>query len=197
MRLTSSQTTSTIRDFVSRRRKESDARRGPGEGAMWETRFSRIKPSAALLGLLFATVLVPAARSEEPKLSISGYDPVAYFTEGKPLQGKAEFEYLWHKLRWRFADGAHRELFVKDPDRYTPQYDGYCAMGTTNDGAAHKDTVDPEAWAIVDGRLYLTHNQYWLQVWREKADEYIRRADASWQAVADLPEPVIVGPLCA
>ena len=50
----------------------------------------------------------------------------------------------------------------------------------------------PEAWAIVDGKLYLTHNQYWLQVWREKAEEYIRRDDASWQAVAELSEPVIV-----
>jgi enamine deaminase RidA (YjgF/YER057c/UK114 family) len=70
-------------------------------------------------------------------------------------------------------------------------------MGTSNDAEAHKDTVDPEAWAIVDGKLYLTHNQYWLQVWREKAEEYIRRADASWPALADLPEPAIVGPPCA
>jgi enamine deaminase RidA (YjgF/YER057c/UK114 family) len=153
--------------------------------------------SAALVALLGVTVLVPSARGEEPKLSISGYDTVAYFTDGKPVQGKTEFEYLWHKLRWRFASGDHRDLFVKDPDRYTPQYDGYCAMGTSNDAAAHKDTVDPEAWAIVDGKLYLTHNQYWLQVWREKAEEYIRRGDASWPALADLPEPAIVGPPCA
>jgi len=135
--------------------------------------------------LLFAIALIPTAQSEEPKLSISGYDPVAYFTDGKPVQGKTDFEYLWHKLRWRFAD------------QYAPQYDGYCAMGASADEAAHKDTVDPEAWAIVDGRLYLSHNQYWLQVWREKAEEYIRRADANWQAVADLSEPGIVGPPCA
>lgn len=127
----------------------------------------------------------------------AAYDTVAYFTDGKPVQCKPEFEYLWHKLRWRFATGEHRDLFAKDPNRYTPQYDGYCAMGTSGDDAAHKDTVDPEAWAIVDGKLYLTHNQYWLQVWREKADEYIRRADADWHAVADLPEPIIVGPPCA
>jgi hypothetical protein len=133
----------------------------------------------------------------EPRLSISGDDTVAYFTDGQPVPGKSEFEYLWHKLRWRFASGEHRDLLVKDPNRYAPQYDGYCAMGTSNESEAHKDTVDPEAWAIVDGKLYLTHNQYWLQVWREKAEEYIRRADATWQAVADLPEPVIVGPPCA
>lgn len=70
---------------------------------MWEVYSPRLMQSAALLGLLFAIVLVPTARGEEAKLSISGYDPVAYFTGGKPFQGKAEFEYLGHKLRWRFC----------------------------------------------------------------------------------------------
>jgi enamine deaminase RidA (YjgF/YER057c/UK114 family) len=163
---------------------------------MWRASLYGLKPTATLVGLL-AIVLAPAARGDEPKLSISGYDPVAYFTDGKPVQGKTEFEYLWHKLRWRFASSDHRDLFTKSPDRYAPQYDGYCAMGVSNDEAAHKDTVDPEAWAIVDGKLYLTHNQHWLEVWREQAEQYINRADANWQAVADRAEPVIVGPPCA
>jgi enamine deaminase RidA (YjgF/YER057c/UK114 family) len=164
---------------------------------MRRTSLLGLRPIATLFGALLMASVGYSARGDEARLSISGYDTVAYFTDGKPLQGKAEFEYLWHKLRWRFANSEHRDLFVKDPSRYAPQYDGYCAMGTTNEEAAHKDTVDPEAWAIVDGKLYLTHNKYWLEVWREKADEYIRRADASWQAVADLPEPAIVGPPCA
>jgi YHS domain-containing protein len=125
---------------------------------------SPLRLSGALVGLLCAAVFAPGARSDEPKLSISGYDPVAYFADGKPIQGKAEIEYLWHKLRWRFANDEHRQSFAKDPDHYAPQYDGYCAMGVSNDDAAHKDTVDPEAWAIVDGKLYLVHNQYWLGV---------------------------------
>jgi enamine deaminase RidA (YjgF/YER057c/UK114 family) len=157
----------------------------------------RSKLVGVLFGLVSTVLLAPAVRGDEPRLSISGYDPVAYFTDGKPVQGKAEFEYLWHKLRWRFGSNEHRDLFTKSPDRYAPQYDGYCAMGVSNDEAAHKDTVDPEAWAIVDGKLYLTHNQYWLAVWREHSTEYIRRADASWQAVADRAEPAILGPPCA
>ena len=136
-------------------------------------------------------------KGDEPRLSISGYDPVAYFTDGKPVQGKAEFEYVWRKLRWRFATGEHRDLFIKDPERYAPQYDGYCAMGASIEAIAHKDTVDPEAWAIVDGKLYLVHNNYWLEKWREKAKEYIKQADKDWQVVADLPDPVIVGSPCA
>jgi enamine deaminase RidA (YjgF/YER057c/UK114 family) len=159
--------------------------------------FPQLKPSAMLIGLLFATVFVPIAWSEEPKLSISGYDPVAYFTDGKPVQGKSEFEYLWHKLRWRFADGAHREMFIKDPNRYAPQYDGYCAMGAAAGESAHKDTVDPEAWAIVDGKLYLTHVRQTMEAWRQNPAGYIKRGDDNWTAVKDLPEPVILGPPCA
>lgn len=154
-------------------------------------------PAVTSVGLVLTMLFSSAARGEEARLSISGYDPVAYFTDGKPVQGKSELEYLWHRLRWRFASVSHRDLFIKDPDRYTPQYDGYCAMGTSNDAAAHKDTVDPKAWAIIDGKLYFTHNQYWLQVWREHATEHIKQADHDWQAVKNLPAPEIVGPPCA
>jgi enamine deaminase RidA (YjgF/YER057c/UK114 family) len=151
------------------------------------------------VGLLFAAILVPSARSEEPKLSISGYDPVAYFTDGKPVPGESEFEYVWHNLRWRFASGAHRDLFVRDPEHYAPQYDGYCAMGVAgvSYAAPHKDTVDPEAWAIVDGKLYLTHTSRTMEVrWRPNLAENIKRADENWPSVGHQPEPVILGRPC-
>jgi enamine deaminase RidA (YjgF/YER057c/UK114 family) len=164
---------------------------------MLRASFLALWRSAALGGLLVVTSLGPSARADEPRLSISGYDPVAYFTDGQPIVGKAEYEYSWHKLRWRFASSEHRDLFSKDPHRYAPQYDGYCAMGVASDAAAHKDTVDPDAWAIVDGKLYLVHNTFWLVKWREQAKEYIRRADMDWPATKDLPAPVIVGPPCA
>lgn len=137
------------------------------------------------------------AQSTEPRLSISGYDPVAYFTLGRPTPGRPEFEHVWRRSRWRFASAEHRDLFISDPNRYAPQYDGYCAFGAADQGAAHKDTVDPEAWAIVDGKLYLVRTREALSRWRERAAEYIRQADADWQVVADLPDPVIVGSPCA
>jgi enamine deaminase RidA (YjgF/YER057c/UK114 family) len=158
--------------------------------------FQALNRGATLLGLLFVALLGSTARGDEHRLSIGGYDPVAYFTVGRPVQGKAEFEYVWRKLRWRFSSAEHRDLFIKDPQRYAPQYDGYCAMGTAAETAAHKDTVDPEAWAIIDGKLYLVHSTYWLEQWRAKAKEYIKRADADWGVVADLPDPVIVGAPC-
>jgi enamine deaminase RidA (YjgF/YER057c/UK114 family) len=164
---------------------------------MCRASFLALNRGVTLLCLVFVALFGASARGDEPKLSISGYDPVAYFTDGKPVRGKAEFEYVWRKLRWRFASGEHRDLFIKDSRRYAPQYDGYCAMGVSNEAAAHKDTVDPEAWTIVDGKLYLVHNKYWLEQWREKANEYIKKADKDWQAVADLPDPVILGSPCA
>jgi enamine deaminase RidA (YjgF/YER057c/UK114 family) len=159
-------------------------------------RESGLKLSATLLGFLCAMILAPTARGDEPRVSISGYDPVAYFTDGRPVQGSPEFEYVWHKLRWRFASAAHRDLFAGDPGHYAPQYDGYCAMGVAWEDP-HKDTVDPQAWAIVDGKLYMVHTTYGLQKWRENAEEQIKRGNANWPVVAHLPEPVIVGPPCA
>ena len=108
------------------------------------------KRNAIVLGVLVVALAGTAARGDEPRLSISGYDPVAYFTDGRPIQGNADFEYLWHRSRWRFASSEHRDLFSKNPEHYAPQYDGYCAMGASRDAAAHKDTVDPNAWTIVD-----------------------------------------------
>ena len=164
---------------------------------MWRSSDQVLKSGWALLALSLMTAASVSARAGEPSLSINGYDPVAYFTDGRPVQGSSDYEYLWHKLRWRFASSEHRDMFTKEPNRYAPQYDGYCAMGVTNDAAAHKDSVDPNAWAIVDGKLYLVHNTFWLEKWREQAAEYIKRADLNWHAVEDLPAPTIVGPPCA
>ena len=150
----------------------------------------------------FCALLVLAAgpsRGEEARLAISGYDPVAYFTDGKPVPGQSELEFRWHNARWRFASAAHRDSFAGNPDRYAPQYDGYCAVGVTgvDFAAPHKDTVDPEVWTIVDGKLYLAHGggPLWDE-WREKAAEKIKSADESWKFVKDQAEPVIVGAPC-
>jgi len=90
-------------------------------------------PRRLLLSLVFALALLAGGGSsswaEEARLAIEGYDPVAYFTDAKPTLGRSDTEYLWQGARWRFASPEHRALFVADPERYAPQYDGYCAMG--------------------------------------------------------------------
>src|ERR1700731_1726820 len=168
---------------IGRRRKALDAGRALGRPAMRGDSFFGLKTSATVVGILIVALHGYAARGDEPRLSISGYDPVAYFTDGKPVQGKTEFEYLWHRSRWRFASSDHRDLFMKGPDRLARQYDGSFMISVSGDDAAHKDTVDPEAWAIVDGKLYLTHNQHWLEVWRGHSKEKIKRGGAHRQTV--------------
>src|SRR6516165_5901506 len=160
---------------------------------MRDAYFTSLRCCAALTALAF--LLLGTTVGEGTRLSISGYDPVAYFTDGKPVPGKTEFEYVWHNARWRFASAAHRDLFVKDPERYAPRYDGYCALGVAWQ-QPHKDTVDPNAWLIVDGKLYLTHSVHALDTWRQNAAANIKTADENWSTVRTEAEPGIVGPPC-
>jgi hypothetical protein len=137
----------------------------------------------ALVGMvgMFASAL--AADSTVPggqRMAIKGYDPVAYFTEGRPVQGRAEFEQVWENTRWRFASAANRDLFKSDPDRYAPQYAGYCAYGVVK-GA--KTEVDPQAWTIVNGKLYLNYSRDIRTDWAKDQAENIKRADANWPSV--------------
>jgi enamine deaminase RidA (YjgF/YER057c/UK114 family) len=157
-------------------------------------RVAYLKGSALLFGLM-GGLLGNGVRGEEARLSIGGYDPVAYFTDDKPVPGKPEFEYLWHDARWRFASADHRDLFMKDPEHYAPQFDGYCALGVAWQ-QPHKDTVDPNAWAIVDGKLYLTHTARGLDAWRQNEAANIKRADENWPTVERQAEPTVVGPPC-
>jgi enamine deaminase RidA (YjgF/YER057c/UK114 family) len=150
---------------------------------------------AALAGL-FVALFAPAAWCDEARIAINGYDPVAYFTDGAPVRGTSDFEHVWHNARWYFANAAHRDLFIADPEHYAPQYDGFCAMGASLDKGAHKDTVDPQAWSIINGKLYLTHTVRALDRWRQNTADNIQRADEKWAAVKNQPEPVIVGVPC-
>ncbi|AHK42561.1 hypothetical protein ASD02_17545 [Ensifer sp. Root1252] len=89
-------------------------------------------------------------------VAIKGYDPVAYFTESKALEGSPQFSYRWLGANWQFASAENRELFIREPTRYAPQYGGYCADGvsfgtvTTN--------IDPKAWRIIEGKLFLSYD---------------------------------------
>ena len=110
-------------------------------------------------------------------LAIHGYDPVAYFTEGKPVPGDKEFEHEWNGATWRFASAEHRDLFRKDPERYAPQYGGYCAWAV-----AHGSTApgDPEVWKIVDDKLYVNVNRDIADQWEKNIPGFVARADAKW-----------------
>ncbi len=102
-------------------------------------------------GCVTATPSWSAAVAEVP-LAIQGYDPVAYFTDGKPTSGLAEFEYEWDEHRYRFSSERHRELFKADPVKYAPQFGNFCAMALANGEVV---VANPENWLINDGKLYI------------------------------------------
>jgi len=115
-------------------------------------------------------------------VAIQGYDTVAYFTEERAVKGKSEFEFEWHNARWRFTNEKHRDLFAASPERYAPQFGGLCA-GAMVRGVVVK--ADPEAWTIVDGKLYMKVNKQFRDEWREDPAGNISKATKTWAGMQE------------
>ncbi|MFZ6011249.1 MAG: YHS domain-containing (seleno)protein [Bacteroidota bacterium] len=112
--------------------------------------------------------------------AIRGYDPVAYFKEGKPVKGKDEFKYTWKSVEWKFSSEQNLKDFAANPEQYAPQFGGYCSYGVAD---GHKAPTQPDAWTIVDGKLYLNYNLDVKKIWSEKQAEYIATANKTWAEV--------------
>ncbi|QRM56208.1 YHS domain-containing (seleno)protein [Sinorhizobium sp. BG8] len=89
-------------------------------------------------------------------VAIKGYDPVAYFTQNEAVEGSPKFNYHWLGANWHFASAEHRDLFIKDPAKYAPQYGGYCADGVSYGTVT--TNIDPKAWRIIEGKLYINYD---------------------------------------
>jgi len=113
-------------------------------------------------------------------VAIRGADPVAYFTEAAAIKGSAEYEYEWNGATWRFASAENRDLFASNPEAYAPQYGGYCAWAVKDGYLA---SVDPEAWKVVDGKLYLNYSPGVQRQWQQDIPGNIAKGDQNWDAV--------------
>ena len=132
--------------------------------------------SAASLFAQKAEVFNPSEKA------IRGYDPVAYFTEGKSVKGNDNLTYHWKDANWYFSSTQNLNSFTKNPEKYAPQYGGYCAYGMSE---GHKAPTDPDAWTIVDGKLYLNYSKDVRTKWRESEKERIDKADKNWPQLKD------------
>lgn len=112
--------------------------------------------------------------------AIRGYDPVAYFVESRPIKGDRKFSLQYRGVEWRFANAANRDRFAAAPERFAPQYGGYCAWAVAQGYTA---SVDPDAWRIVDGKLYLNYSAGVQRRWSEDIAGNIRKADGNWPGV--------------
>ena len=112
--------------------------------------------------------------------AIRGYDPVGYFTAGRPVKGSPQFTHQWRGATWHFASAENRDRFGAAPEKFAPQYGGYCAYGVAQGYAV---SIDPAAWTIVDGKLYLNYSLSVRENWNKDIPGYIRKADTNWPGV--------------
>ncbi|CAH0539919.1 YHS domain-containing (seleno)protein [Vibrio marisflavi] len=110
--------------------------------------------------------------------ALSGYDTVAYFVEGKPVKGDSDYVTEYKEATWYFSSKENLEKFLRDPEKYAPQYGGYCAWAVSakNDFASG----DPLQWSIVDGKLYINYNKEIKEKWEQDTALHIRQADENW-----------------
>ncbi len=150
----------------------------------------RLFASARICRALVLCVLVLGACASPPRspapavnaeasVALHGYDPVAYFTRGEPTPGSERYTTTWRGVVYRFASPEHLALFQAEPERYLPQYGGYCAIAMAWDRIAD---IDPQQWAIVDGRLYLNNSAFAHTLWSFDRRGNIEDADRNWRS---------------
>lgn len=156
----------------------------------------RILLLSALAALPLATLPLVGADGAAPAkagpvnlegggVAIAGFDPVAYFIDGRATPGRPDIAAEHGGAAYRFASDANRTAFLADPERYLPQYGGYCAFGLAR---GYKAVIDPKAFTIAGGKLYLNYNVAIQDQWRRQQAADIRRADANWPKVKDSRE---------
>lgn len=131
----------------------------------------------AMTGMVSAARAESAVNVDRKGVAIKGYDPVAYFTMSEPVKGDKTFTVSWMGATWRFASAGNRDLFEKDPEKYAPRYGGYCAFGVANN---YLVKIDPKAWTVYQGRLYLNYSLKVRDQWSQDIPGYIKKADANW-----------------
>ena len=139
------------------------------------------------LGLLSAVAAPASAKSEINSsfigsVAIDGTDTVAYFTEGKAVKGLSDFTHRWKGAAWRFKNAANRDAFAASPVKYSPRFGGYCAWAVSR---GHTASIDPEAWKIFRGKLYLNYSKGVQAQWVEDIPGNIAKAESHWPGVLD------------
>ena len=136
-----------------------------------------------LTTFLFFLIILSSSLAQSPEVfatkegAINGYDPVAYFKEGQAVKGKIEFNTVWSGAEWRFSSEENLKAFKLDPEKYAPQYGGYCAYGTSE---GHKSPTQPDDFTIVNDKLYLNYNKNVKVEWSKNQKERIVTADEKW-----------------
>ncbi len=136
-----------------------------------------------LLGAQVAAAATFAVNLDESGVALRGHDPVAYFDDGGPALGSAEYSASIDGATYHFRSAENRDRFLAAPGKFAPIYGGYCALGVTR---SMKIDGDPQAWKIVDDRLYINSSPRALAAWSEDIPGNIEKGDEAWPAIEDV-----------
>ena len=147
-----------------------------------------IAGGGAVAGAVLAVQFLFAPKEYAPEpvftedgLAIRGYDPVAYFTDGRPVAGDPAYTAEWQGATWRFASAGHRNMFLAEPEKYAPQYGGFCAWAVAAKGKLY--STQPDNWTIHDGRLFLNYNDDIQARFEADIPGFIAEADRRWPQI--------------
>lgn len=143
-----------------------------------------LRATALLLLALPCRLGAQAVNTDRDGLALAGYDAVAYHEDHRAVRGDADLLVRHEGATYRFSSAAHRDAFQTDPAKYLPAYGGYCAYGVSR---GYKVKVDPEAFTVVDGRLYLNYDKGVQGRWLKDIPGYVAKADANWPGLKDQP----------
>jgi YHS domain-containing protein len=136
-----------------------------------------------IFSALTATAFAGGAMNVDSNgIGIQGYDPVAFFTDGKPILGQEQFHSSYHDVTYRFASAEHQQMFEKDPAKYEPQFGGYCAYGVTQ---GHLAPIKVDAFEIVDGRLLMGYDANARTAFDKDQAGNLKIADHNWPGLAE------------
>jgi YHS domain-containing protein len=148
---------------------------------MTTTQFRFLLPVAFAMACAITSVAWAGEYFEKDGAAIRGHDPVAYFKEGKPVKGTAEHRFEHQGSTFLFATTANRDAFAAEPERYAPQYGGYCAFGMSG---GYKAAIDPAAFTVREGKLYLNYNRDVQKQWSADIPGHVNKADRHWPTVS-------------
>lgn len=148
--------------------------------------------AAAITSTLLLSSLTNAAdidaNADINDLAIKGYDPVSYFMDNKPMMGSNDYTATYKNAIYQFASAEHRDTFRANPEKYAPQFGGFCAFGVTKE---RKFDTDPTAWRISDGKLYLNLNKNVQKLWLKDVPGNIASADGIWPEIKSHTDAVL------
>lgn len=147
-----------------------------------------MKKIFTLIAVLFTAFFTANAQKSEVFVSggkaIKGYDPVAFFKEAKAVKGNDSLSLNYKNVDWLFSSAENLAAFKDNPEKYEPQYGGYCAYGTAN---GYKAPTQTDTWTIVEGKLYFNYNQKVKEAWNKQQAPLIEKANTNWPLIKDKP----------